>query len=172
MASSPMSRYLDTVGNGTGTKNAATIDGSTTPVVMKIKPADGEIFVIQRMIVAIVIAANNANSGYAGSASPLTNGIEVKVISGFDGSVLWDVTDGVPITNNHDWKNLCHDEILSAYGTSQSDLSYRYTFSKDGKPITLDGNNGDELQLTISDDLTAAGLNLTEHYFRIGMTKA
>ena len=79
--------------------------------------------------------------------------------------------DGIAITKNQDWKNLCFDENVSVYGNLKSQASYRYTFSKDGKEIILDGDLGDELQITISDDLTAAGLGLDEHYFRIGFSK-
>jgi hypothetical protein len=172
MAKAPNSRYMDTVGNGTGTKNAATLDGSSTPVILKIKPGATEKFEVQRLIVSMLIGANNPNVGYGNSASPLTNGIEMKVITGAaTGSTVWDITDGVPIKNNHDYKNLCHDEIVSTYGTTESDISWRYTFSKDGKPIVLDGGLGDELHVIINDDLTAVGLSLDEHYFRVGMCK-
>jgi hypothetical protein len=170
MAKAPNSRYMDTTGDGTGTKNAALLDGSSVQKILKIKPAAGKTFEINRLIVSMVIAANNPNSGYGGSATALTNGITMKVITagGASPGTVWDITDGIPVKNNHDWKNLCHDEIPSTYGTAQSDLSWRYTFKKDGKPIVLDGANGDELQIYIDDNLTAV-TNLTEHYFRVGM---
>lgn len=170
MAKSPISRYMDTIGDGTGTKNAALLNGSVTPVILKLKPGAGEIFRVSRLIIATVIDANNPNSGYAGSANPLPNGFTLKVVTGVGGAntLVWDICDGIPIVNNHDWKNLCHDEIASVYGTSQSDLSYRYTFINDGTPIILEGDNGDELQVTINDDLTLAALNLTEQLFRVG----
>lgn len=172
MAKTPNSRYFDTVGNGTGTKDAATLDGSSTPVTMLIKPAAGEIYKVERIIISTTISANNPNSGYAGSASELTNGFTMSVYTGAaGGSTVWDITDGIPIKANHDWKNLCHDEIQSNYGTTQSELSYRYTFSRDGNPVILDGDNGDELRIIINDDLTLAGLNLAHQYFRAGMKK-
>ena len=172
MAKSPMSRYADLVGDGTGTKNAALLDGSSTAKVLKIVPAAGEIFDVERIIISTLVDANSLNVGYGKSATALTNGIEMKVITGaVGGSTVWDITDGIAITKNQDWKNLCFDENVSVYGNLKSQASYRYTFSKDGKEIILDGDLGDELQITISDDLTAAGLGLDEHYFRIGFSK-
>ena len=171
MAKAPISRYMDLVGDGSGADNIAIQDGSVTPVIFKIKPGAGEILEVNRLIISMTITANNANSGYAGQAAPLTNGLQLKVITGAaGGSTVWDITNGVPIQSNHDWKNLMHDEILSTYGTTQSDLSYRYTFTKDGRPVELSGDQGDELQLIINDDMTAV-TNLGEHRVRAGMCK-
>lgn len=169
MAKAPISRYMDLVGDGSGADNITLQDGSTTPVIYKIKPGAGETFEVNRIIVSMTITANNPNSGYGGSATELTNGLQLKVITGAaGGSTVWDITNGVPIKANHDWKNLCHDEIASTYGTTQSDLSYRYTFTKDGRPIELSGDQGDEFQLIINDDMTAV-TNLGEHRIRVGM---
>lgn len=171
MAKTPISRYLDLAGDGSGEDNITTQNGSVTPVIFKIKPAPGETFQINRVIISMTIAANNPNSGYGGSTSELTNGLQMKVITGAaGGSTVWDITNGVPIKANHDWKNLMHDEIPSTYGTAQSDLSWRYTFSKDGRAVELSGDQGDELQLIINDDMTAV-TNLGEHRIRAGMRK-
>lgn len=172
MAKAPASRFFDTVGNGTGTTNAATLNGSVTPVNLLIKPAAGEILEVRRLIISMTIAANNPGSGYAGSGTNLTNGFGLEVYTGVGGgSVIWNVAAGNSITGNHDWKSLMHDEIPGTYGTTQSSLSWRYSFFKDGESVMLDGDNGDEFRIIINDDLTAAGLNLSEHYFRAGMCK-
>jgi hypothetical protein len=163
---------MDTVGNGTGTKDAQDTDGSSTPVIFKIKPAAGEIFRIERLIISMVSSSNSMGVGYGGGTVVLTNGFELKVITGAaGGSTIWDITDGIPIKVNHDWKNLCFDENTRVYGATNAQVSYRYTFAKDGCPIILEGDNSDELQLICNDDIGATGINITEHLFRIGMTQ-
>lgn len=169
MAKSPNSRYLDTIGDGTGERNMALLDGSVTPVILRVKPSAGEIYAIERIIITMTLAANNPNSGYGAQVANLTNGIELKVITGAaGGSTYWDISDNIPIVANHDWKRLCHDEIISTYGTTQSALSWRYTFTRDDGQVVLDGNNNDELQVIINDDLTSVS-GLSEHYVRAGM---
>lgn len=169
MAKTPNSRYLDTVGDGTGIKNMALLDGSVTPVILRAKPSEGEIYAIERIIITMTLSANNPNSGYGGQVANLTNGIVLQVITGAaGGSIVWNITDDIPIVANHDWKRLCHDEIISTYGTTQSALSWRYTFTRDDGQVILDGNNSDELQIIINDDLTSVS-NLSEHYVRAGM---
>jgi len=171
MAKTPNTRYMDTVGNGTGTKNAKA-NGSVTPVILKIKPAAGETFECNRMIISYLIDANSFNVGYGKRATDLTNGFELKVITGAaGGSTVWDITDGIPVKSNHDWKNLCFDENVSVYGSTESAVSYRYTFTRDDGPVILDGSNGDELQVIMNDDLTDSTIGLVHQYFRVGMRK-
>ena len=161
----PISRFADTVGNGTGSINA-NVDGSVTPVTFKVTPGAGEIIKIRRMIIYILDAS--IDSGGYGGLSALTNGIHVHVVrySGLGSEFIdWDITGQLDIVRNTDWKALCHDEIYSNYGTGLESLSYRYTFTNDGDYITLTGDNQDEFRIIINDDLTG----LSGHLFRIGM---
>jgi hypothetical protein len=166
------SRYADVTGDGTGNHHAtgdysdATGAGET---IFKVKPGAGEIFSIERMIVFIRTDGKITADKY-GIAITLINGIILKSIrdTPADAPVeVWDITDGDPILTNSDWKKLCHDEILSDYGAPNTgqNLSYRYTFSKDGHPMVLEGDNGEELQIILNDDYT----DLVDHTFRIGM---
>lgn len=168
MAKAPSSRYLDTVGDGSGVKNSV-VNGSVTPVIFRIKPGAGETIIVNRLIISMVSSSNSLNIGYGGAATALPNGIELKVITGgAGGSTVWDITDGIPITQNHDWKNLCFDENYRIYGATNSQVSYRYTFTNDDGSVELSGDNSDELQVIINDNLTT-GYNLLEQYFRAGM---
>ncbi|MCK5610913.1 hypothetical protein KAR91_54065 [Candidatus Pacearchaeota archaeon] len=170
MALFPNSRYADTVGNGTGTKNAAALDGSSTPAILRIAPGPGEIFKITRLIPTVEDTGNLDSGGY-GNGSALTNGIEVfvKRFVGEAGvTTLWDVTDGIPIKTNAAWKTLCFDENLSTYGLGNQLVAWRYSFfyDNDGDPLILSGDNKEELQIVFNDLMTF----LVNHYFRIGMS--
>jgi len=166
MSNFPLSRYADIVGDGSGVKNAIGdySAGGLGQTIFKIAPGSGETLKLSRMIIFLTDVGSLDADSY-GNGITLTNGIEMKVMRG--ASVLWDITDGIPITANHDWKRLCHDELLSTYGAGNESISWRYTFTKDsnGKPLILDGANSEELHIILSDDFSG----LLEHYFRIGI---
>lgn len=169
MALFPSSRYADTVGDGSGTKNVALLDGSSTPVILRVAPGVNEIFKIPRMIISLEDFGNLDSGGY-GNGSALDNGFEV-MLKRFAGEpeevVLWDVTDGIPIKTNAAWKTLCFDENLSTYGQGNQLVAWRYTFMRDGDPVIISGANKEELQIIINDDMDF----LINHYFRIGFSK-
>lgn len=159
----PISRYADTVGDGTGIKDAIG-DYSGAPVAFKIAPPNDVTYKVQRMIVFIKDQGNFDADKY-GNNITLTNGIIIQVVRGE--TVLWNVTDDITVKTNTGWKKLCHDEIVSSYGVGDQNATYRYTFSKDGAPILLDGSSNEELRIILNDDFQG----LTGHSFRIGFTK-
>jgi hypothetical protein len=170
MSNFPISRYADIVGDGSGVKNAigdysATGLGQT---ILKLKPPTGGLLKVSRMIVFIRDTGTFDADEY-GNGITLTNGIEIKLLRDVGGAntVLWDITDGLPILSNTHWKRLCHDEIHSTYGVGDESITYRYTFSKDsnGSPIILEDANKEELQIIFNDDFSG----LVEHYFRFGL---
>ena len=165
MPSSPISRYADDIGDGSGVDNAIG-DYSITPKSFKIAPAVGETFSVERMIVYIRDTGSFDADKY-GNNITLTNGITIRVKTDIGGAdtTHWDVTDNLPIKSNSGWKRLMHDELVSAYGIGDESVTYRYTFARDGSPIILEGDNGDELQIILNDNFTG----LVEHCFRIGM---
>ena len=158
------SRFIDTVGDGTGIKDMK-VNGSVTPVVFKLKPGANQIFRLNAFNTAYVMNSGNPNVGFGASTSSLTNGIEIKVMRG--NTTVLDLTDGVLIKDNHDWKNLCYNENESEYGATQSALSYCFDFQQAGEAIVLEGVNGDEFIVTINDNLTLATYNLQHLYIRV-----
>ena len=171
MATAPISRYADITGDGTGEVNAIGnySDAGLGLTTFQIVPGITETFEVQRMIVYIRTVGIFNGDKY-GNAIDLTNGIIVKVTQDTPADVKttkWDVTAGQPILINSHWKKLCHDEIPSQYGLGQAQdsMTYRYTFSKDGKPLILSGVNNDKLEIILNDDFS----DLEEHNFRIGM---
>ena len=148
---SPIFRYLDTNGDGSGTKDSA---GNYA--------AGAEIFYIQptgririyRMIIRIEDASGFDAGGY-GSITPtaaLTNGIIIRLQN--DAGTLVDLTNGLPIKTNSQWANLCYDATLLSFGTGNDSLVIRWTFSRSGEPFYLDGGKNERLEVVINDDLS------------------
>ena len=162
------SRFADTNGDGSGTKNAVG-NYSGAPQKFCIAPEAGEIFKVER-IIPFLKDSGSLDSDYYGNGIILTNGIQIKVVR-FAGqpqeTVLADITDGVPVKSNSDWKRLCFDQNISEYGTGNETAVWRYTFSKDAPAIVLDGDNKEEIQVILNDDFSG----LVEHYFRFGFDK-
>ena len=75
-------RYLDTVGDGTGTK-IATGNYSVMADDFKISPGATERFEIHRMVVFIEEDARMSLEEYGGMGVALTNGIPVKTNGGW-----------------------------------------------------------------------------------------
>lgn len=155
-----ISRNLDTVGNGTGTTNAIG-DYSSAAEEFKIAPGVGEHFHIHRLIVSIGDAGSFDSGGY-GAVTPvasLTNGVVLRVQNG---GTVFSLTDD-PITTNAEWAAYCHDVTVHSFGSGDALLTARWTFDKSGIPISLRGDEGEELVVELNDDLTF----LTAHKFLI-----
>lgn len=151
-------RFLDTVGDGTGSK-VAKVDGSSTPVVFRVKPAPGEILSLTALFPSFTVTDPQFASGY-GTPSPLANGIlveQVRVAPDLSETVVVDWLAGTPITRYEDWSRYPGRDQLSALNTAFLNFVYNVEFelTSDGAPLLLIGDDGDELRVTIRDDLTS-----------------
>lgn len=154
-----ISRFLDTVGNGTGTKNAiGNYAAGTTE--FKIVPAAGEIFVINRMIVQIRDSGQFTASTY-GAIAALANGIHIHVKD--SGGIKVDLVDSLTIKTNAEWGRVCYDTQLISWGVGDSFILVRWTFGRSGTQIWLDNSRGDYLSADLNDDFTG----LVSHYFMV-----
>lgn len=151
-----LSRFLDTVGNGTGTTSA--IGDYSTPTSFFITPPTGEIYVLERFLVQIRDALALSADDY-GNLTALTNGIVVKVTDA-SGDVV-ELTDGMPIKSNADWAMHCYDSDPDNYGNGDNFIHVRWTFSKAGYPISL--TEGQSLVALMQDNLTG----LVQHTFKV-----
>ena len=149
-------RFLDTAGDGTGTKNAIG-DYSTPDEFFFSYPKDVE---IERMVIHISDTAMTQDQ--YGDLTALSTGYSVSVIDSAGATVL-DLTDGVPIKKNADFGRYCYDVNHQSWGTTPTNefVQARWTFSKAGHPLYLAA--GSKLSITFSDNLTG----LIEHYFMI-----
>lgn len=161
----PLYRYLDTSGDGSGTKNAIG-NYSSTADIFYIQPAAGQVFRIVRMIILIGGKASSVKTDTYGSLSALTNGVTVRVQN--DGGTVINLTDGIPVKTNAGWGGLCFDSVIYS-STSNTDTfnRVRWTFERAGYPIRLDGSSNERLEVLLNDDFTGGGGAdaLTSHYF-------
>lgn len=149
-------RFLDTNGDGSGTKNANG-DYTTPDEFFFSYPKAVK---IERMIVHISDTA--MLQGQYGDLTALSTGYSVAVLDGAGATVV-DLTDGVPIKANADFGRYCYDVNHHSWGTTPANelVQSRWTFSKAGYPLYIPA--GYKLSITFSDNLTG----LLEHYFML-----
>ena len=157
--SSLLFRFLDTNGDGTGTKNA---NGSyAAGVEFYIQPPSWECYRLERMIVSITDGGPLSADKYGGLGAALTNGVEVYTANA--SGTLVDMTDAVPITTNAAWARQCYDLDADTFGSGDDYVSVRWTFSKAGYPVVLDGSKSERFVVKLNDDLTG----ITSQYFQV-----
>ena len=152
-------RYMDTIGDGSGNKNFNG-DYSLAAEQAILKPPVGMVMECERMLVSLHASKGMTVQIY-GSDVALTNGIQIKTAD--DIGDLKNITDSVPIKKNADWGALCYDVDFKTWGTGNEELLVRFTFSKAGKPIRLDGNRGEKLIVGLFDDHSGS----IEHKFQV-----
>lgn len=145
------SRYLDTTGDGSGTKTAIT-DYSSGVQEFKLVPAHNETFKIARLMVHIRDAGAFSSDNYGGLGSALTNGIEVKVKDG-SGTKL-DLTAGIPVQANADWGAHCYDISYTQFGSGSNFVQVRWTFLRAGEHLCVAGGKGEYFSVDVNDNFT------------------
>lgn len=151
-------RYLDTDGDGTGTKNAIG-DYSSAATDFYIQPPAGKIYTIERMLVYIQDTGAFDAEKY-GNAVTLTNGVSVSLTTSADVEIL-DLVDQIPIKTNSGWARQCFDVQVNSWGTGDETLIGRWTFSKTGSPLVLTDQK--KFKVTLNDSFAA----LVAHYFQV-----
>ena len=146
----------DTVGNGTGTKNAVGNYASAAQKFLVTAPSDGELHVY-RLILTIRDTGSFDAEDY-GNGVALTNGIECGVYDASD-NLAYDLLDGEKVFSNSDWGRYCFDVDVKTWGAGDEYLVARWTFSKFGGPIQI--QDGESVGVELNDNFTA----LVEHYF-------
>ena len=154
----PFSRWLDTVGDGSGVK-VANGDYSGSVQKFSLIPGQGEIFRVARMIVTIQ-DSTFAAAKY-GNMTALTNG--VRLVSSVEGEEVIDAMDGIPVKTNAGWGAMCYDASVKAWGVGDEFLLVRWTFERTGSIIRLVGNKDESLDVILNDDFSA----LADHRFLV-----
>lgn len=153
----PLVQHLTVDGLYSGSEDM-TVDGDDPSVEFWIQPPAGWLFFLHRMIVHIKDERTGFTSDVYGSeASALTNGLTLQYK---DDNQVWCHfgTDVETITTNGSWTHLMYDLRIdvAAVGTpTNTILTGRFSFTKFGPPLVLDGN-GDNQRLScfVNDDLT------------------
>ncbi len=144
-------RILDTVGDGSGTTDMA-VDGSTTPVVFMVKPADGETFKFKRLnLVACATSFDRADR-----YGDLTLATGFEIYTGNSLGVTKDFTAQLKITAWPMWGLLAGSDIPTSAGVGFDSFSVRWTFDKgSGEDIELVGSQGDYFAIKVNDNVAA-----------------
>lgn len=152
-------RYLDTVGDGSGTKTANG-NYSVTPQNFLIKPSisEGLTYAIHSLIIQIEDAAA-FDSGTYGNLAALTNGIQLYVANASGVSVM-DLLDGAPIKTNGQWERVAFEARLNPYSAVPGNLmNIRWDFTQTSSPLVIPP--GWSLVARMRDNLSG----LTNHSF-------
>lgn len=146
----PLYQYADTVGDGSGITNMG-VDGSTTPVSFKVAPPAGKIYYVARVIASVRDGGTFDSGGWGNNGgSPLPVGI--NVILNWNSTVVSLTAE--KIKSHYDLASVSYDCSHHDWGAGDEFVSFRFTFTKAGQFIKLDGNVGDSLEFVINDDLT------------------
>lgn len=145
----PFYNFADINGDGTGAYNMA-VNGSVTPVMFKIAPAAGQIVRIARLITSIRASAAFRAGGWGSQTAPLTNGIDI--IWKKNGVLIPLTRDRVK--SHYDLSSFSFDTAYHDWGQGDQFMVNRFTFKKAGQYLRLIGDDGDELQYIMNDNLT------------------
>ncbi len=115
-------------------------------------PPTDETWNIRRLLLSAIDANWNNALNYGALGAPLPTGINVDVVDGND-VVLYHFTQ-VPIKRTHDWTLYAGVDALHIGGAGADPFMVRWTFSKGGYDIKLEGKRGMRLRLTKPDDIT------------------
>ena len=151
-------RFLDTNGDGTGTKNSA-VDHSSAQGIYYLQPPTGEIYHITRLLITIR-DTNKLVEGKYGDTLDNTAGDGIQVRVQDDSGTIIDLTDGVTVKQNEDWEIFAHDATVDATTNGKKTGNARWTFAKGGTNLRLDGNKNQRLEMVLDDNFST----LVAHY--------
>ena len=155
-------QFLSTNGDGTGVTNinGDYSGGNTTNFAITASP--GRVYQIERMVVTITDSTSNfQRASYGAIGGGLSTGLYFGVWDSLGNQIKAITTQ--TIKSNSDWANYCYDTSVNVWSGGEESLHARWTFSKSGSPIFLDGDAGEYLGLIVEDDLTG----LDTHYFQV-----
>ena len=156
----PFFRMADTVGDGTGTKNAIGDLSADDGVPFYLKAASDESLSVARILVLIEDGGPLNADNYGGLAGPLTHGINIYRTDSA-GTKIADITDpDTPVVSNMTWSIYSYDVTNINFGSGNDGVTVRWTFAKSGDELTLDAYEA--IVIDIDDNLTG----LVRHYFQ------
>jgi hypothetical protein len=147
----PLFRFLDTLGNGLGTKDA-TGNYASTDTAFYIQTTDpSEQYVLHRVMCYVEDSGGSPSLATYGGLTALTDGILCRVV--YRDGTVYDLTDGMPIQSNSEWARICYDVDIATFPAGNNYVHARWTFTRSGWPIVL--NPFDRLEFVMRDNLTA-----------------
>ena len=156
----PFMKYLDTVGDGSGTTNAiGDYSGATT--VFKTVCSSGSGMTVQSLLIHISGNSNFTLTGY-GNGVALTNGVTLQANIG---GVSYVFNSAFPIKSNDDWAHISPSINHLTFVGSGDSLVIPFLVADFGIPLVL--GLGDSLQVNLHDSFT--GL-VSQHFIAKGYT--
>lgn len=154
-----LGRFLDTVGDGSGVKNASVNHAGAAQSYQIIAPA-GSRYIITELTVNIRDGGTIDSNQY-GNGIGLTNGITVQTSNGTPDFVL---TDSVPILTNNDWGRFGSIDHYT-FGSGAEYLLSKISFLSFGqRGLVLEpGTDADRLEVILNDNFSG----LQQHYFYV-----
>lgn len=147
----PLFRFLDTVGDGTGTKDATgNYAAADTPFLIRTTDPS-ERYIIHRVMSYIEDAGGAPNLSLYGGLTALTDGIVCQVV--YRDGTIYPLTDGLAIQSNSEWARICYDVTIDTFPAGNNYVHARWTFSRSGWPIAL--NPFDRLEFVMRDNLSS-----------------
>jgi hypothetical protein len=127
----------------------AQADGSTTPLIYKICPPAGAVWDLTKLNFSITDGIE-MDDGKFGGITALTNGLIFRVVDGYTKQM------GI-ITNNAGFREYGFDTVYNdrAGGTGVYGYNGFLRITDNGVVMRLNGDNGDEFQIIVRDNLTA-----------------
>jgi hypothetical protein len=147
----PLLRFLDTNGDGTGTK-LANGNYSGTPEIFFIKPPVDQIFAVTEILIHISDALNFTISGFA-SRSALTNGLMIEAKR--NGTTVFDLTDGEPLKTNPQLTHLTSQVNILDFIAGENSMILGFNANNFGTALHLNGRLNDTLEIILNDDFTS-----------------
>lgn len=150
-------RFLDTVGDGSGTTNMGVADHTGTRFIFQ--PEVGQIIVVQRLIFSLEDETGFKAETF-GKESALANGLLLQAEHA--DHVVTDFLAGDTIKTNGQFGLFCYDVAVHNWANTPTDeiLLARFTFTKLGprtngvQGLRLIGDRLENLVMTVQDDLT------------------
>ncbi len=156
-----VSQFVDSLGTGLGTVNLIG-DYSGLATDFWIEPPAGEVWHLTRLIGIMRYGSALRADRYG--ANVLVNGI--KVIHEVSSSEN-DLTSQETVQNLAMWGAYCFDAQEHSFGSGDNFFNFRWTFTKSGVSLTLNGDNNDKLIIRLEDDFSATGANIVDHHFLV-----
>lgn len=136
-------QLLSVNGKGTGTVDM----NQSSATSFYIKPGPNEIYVLRRLNLWEVDGAFTSAAGY-GAGAALTNGITITVEN--SAGIIKNYTP-VPIKTTYEWGLLAGTDTPFIGGAGADAHLVRWTFSKGGGDIVLNGKKGEFLKVAYGD---------------------
>lgn len=126
-------------------------DWSLAQKIFWIENGPGETFEAERAIIYLSVQGTIDSGGF-GNGPALVNGIRFYYYNAANDIYI----DGMGknfIFVNEDWGKHCYDTEVKIYGSGNQSYKARWSFNKEGGPLTLEA--GDKLVAVLNDDINS-----------------